>query len=122
MYDELDVALDTFPYNGTTTTCEALWMGVPTVTLMGETHAGRVSASLLTAAGLDDWITETQDDYAARALAAIDEGVRGRDQRLALRERVASSTLCDASSYAPRVESAYRALWKSWCASRGSAP
>ena len=62
-YGECDIALDTFPYNGTTTTCEALWMGVPVVTLLGNTHPGRVGASLLTAMGETDWIANNHQDY-----------------------------------------------------------
>jgi len=119
-YDEIDLALDPFPYAGTTTTCEALWMGVPVVTRTGSTHASRVGASLLTAAGLDDGITHDDDAYLARALEAIDAGVRTRSDRLALRDRVRASTLCDAKAAAARVDHAYRTLWRRWCAEEGA--
>ena len=62
-YGRVDIALDTFPYHGTTTTCEALWMGVPVVTLVGRTHASRVGVSLLTRVGAPQWIAETEEDY-----------------------------------------------------------
>ena len=68
-YERVDIALDPFPYNGTTTTCEALWMGVPVVTLRATRHGGRVGASLLGRIGADDWIADTVNDYVARAAA-----------------------------------------------------
>src|SRR5262249_12148475 len=67
LYHGIDVALDTFPYHGTTTTCEALWMGVPVVTLAGDAHYSRVGVSLLNAAGHPEWIAADGDDYAQRA-------------------------------------------------------
>src|SRR5206468_1934091 len=62
-YNDIDIALDTFPYNGTTTTCEALWMGVPVVTCAGQTHVSRVGASLLNAIGLSDLVAENEQDW-----------------------------------------------------------
>ncbi len=110
-YSWIDLALDTFPYNGTTTTCEALWMGVPVVSLYGDRHSARVGASLLTAAGFPDWIANTPERYIhiARALAH-DRGqlVQLRSQ---LRERVRQSRLCSADQYARTVESAYEEMY-----------
>lgn len=117
-YAGIDVALDTFPYNGTTTTCEALWMGVPVVTLLGRAHAGRVGASLLTAAGLREWIARDEDDYIAIAsrLAADRAGLTSL--RTGLRERIRRSTLCDGPNYAARF---YMAVETAFAARRATA-
>ena len=95
-YDRVDMALDTFPYNGTTTTCEALWMGVPVLTLLGESHRARVGASLLKAAGLDHMIAETPDEYLEQACAASKRKVEQREE---LRQQLLNSTLCDTEDY-----------------------
>ncbi|MGZ6195668.1 MAG: O-linked N-acetylglucosamine transferase, SPINDLY family protein [Candidatus Binataceae bacterium] len=111
-YRDIDIALDTFPYNGTTTTCEALWMGVPVLTLLGQGHAARVSASLLAAVDLDDWVASTPDEFTALA-----QHHGGNLQTLAalradLRPRVATSSLCDAKAHARGLEEAYLSLYR----------
>ena len=120
LYKTIDVALDTFPYNGTTTTCEALWMGVPVVTLAGQGHAARVGASLLTQVGLGECIAASSDEFAAgagrlagdlSALALLRDG---------LRARMTSSRLCDGPAHARDVERAYRAMWQKACGLTGS--
>jgi predicted O-linked N-acetylglucosamine transferase (SPINDLY family) len=109
------VALDTFPYNGTTTSCDALWMGVPVVTLLGEAHAGRVTASLVRALGLDDLVAEDLDGYVERAVAlANDRELRLRLRR-ELRERFASSSLGSAAAFMPGYEARLREAWASHC-------
>jgi protein O-GlcNAc transferase len=116
-YAHVDVALDTCPYNGTTTTCEALWMGVPVVTLEGDRHASRVGASLLSAAGLTEFIAKSADEYVAIAAGlAADSGCRAA-LRGELRARLAGSALCDARAFADRFQGALRRVWRSWCAS-----
>lgn len=121
-YGDIDIALDPFPYNGTTTTCEAMWMGVPVLTLAGETHASRVGVSLLSAVGMVDWI-------ASDARAYVDLGARyARDpDRLAhlrenLRARMAASTLCDVHGFTRRLEGAYREVWRRWCEAPPTGP
>jgi predicted O-linked N-acetylglucosamine transferase (SPINDLY family) len=110
-YDAIDVALDTFPYNGGTTTMEALWQGVPVLAFDGDRWASRTSRSLLVAAGLDDWCLPARDAYVARAMAlANDPGTPRRLARLraALRERLAASPACDSAGLARSLESHYR--------------
>jgi protein O-GlcNAc transferase len=111
-YGEIDIALDTFPYTGTTTTCEALWMGVPVVTLAGRTHASRVSASILSAAGCPQWVAGSDLEYVrlAAQLAATASGLR--TGRAALRARVASSPLADASGFARAFGDALMDEWE----------
>jgi protein O-GlcNAc transferase len=116
LYDRVDIALDPFPYNGTTTTCEALWMGVPVVTLRGDRHAGRVGASLLTRVGLTDLIADSVEAYVATTVALAGNPARLADLRRSLRPRMAASSLCDAAGFARKVEDAYRTMWVRWCA------
>lgn len=116
-YDQVDIALDPFPYNGTTTTCEALWMGVPVVTLLGIRHVDRVGASLLTQVGLTELIAPSVGAYIdiAAALAA-DPGRLGA-LRQTMRERMRTSSLCDAHGFARKIEATYRDLWQRYCSS-----
>jgi predicted O-linked N-acetylglucosamine transferase (SPINDLY family) len=115
LYNRIDVALDPFPYNGTTTTCEALWMGVPVVTLAGKTHAGRVGVSLLTSVGLPRLIAGDRNHYVrvVEELAADLPGLAAL--RGGLRKRVAESPLTDAPGFARDMEAAYRRMWREWC-------
>ena len=115
LHDRVDIALDPFPYNGTTTTCEALWMGVPVVTLRGDRHAGRVGASLLTQVELSDLVADSTEAYVEIATALAGDPVRLADLRHTLRPRMAASPLCDASAFARKVEAAYRTMWQRWC-------
>lgn len=110
-YAWIDVALDTFPYNGTTTTCEALWMGVPVISLRGDRHSAKVGASLLTAAGLPEWIADTPGQYVHLARGLAQDAARLAELRQQLRERVAKSRLCSGKDYARAVEDAYDAMY-----------
>ena len=116
LYHRVDIALDPFPYNGTTTTCEALWMGVPVITLRGDRHAGRVGASLLTQIGLTDLIAHSIEEYVDIAVALADNSGRLDDLRRALRPRMAGSTMCDERAFAFKMEAAFRTMWQHWCA------
>lgn len=117
LYGRVDVALDPFPYNGTTTTCEALWMGVPVLTLAGETHVARVGASLLTHLGRPDWIADSIADYVAKAIALAEDVRRGRHDRAALRAAFQRGPLCDAPAFAAEMKSLVRAMWQRSCTS-----
>lgn len=110
LYHGIDLALDPFPYNGTTTTCEALWMGVPVVTLAGSTHVARVGVSLLTHTGLPEWIATTPDDYLSVAAAAARDLPRLAELRRSLRERLRTSPLCDAIAFTRGLEAAYTTI------------
>jgi predicted O-linked N-acetylglucosamine transferase (SPINDLY family) len=114
-YHDVDIALDTFPYCGTTTTCEALLMGVPVVTLEGRTHAGRVGVSLLTNIGLPELIATSIDDYLQKAVSLARDPARIAALRPTLRDRLLRSPLCDAPKFMRRLESAYREAWRHWC-------
>jgi len=115
LYEHIDIALDPFPYNGTTTTCEALWMGVPVVTLKGDRHSARVGASLLTQAGMTDWIAESVDDYIEIALRLAADPAKLHELRRGLRQRLATSALCNGKTFARKLENAYRSIWRAWC-------
>jgi predicted O-linked N-acetylglucosamine transferase (SPINDLY family) len=114
-YRKVDIALDTFPYHGTTTTCEALWMGVPVVTLLGKVHTSRVGASVLNHAGLPELITETEDDYIQTVVDLARNKDRLRELRQTLRNRLTSSPLLDAPRFARDFESALRNIWIRYC-------
>lgn len=118
LYNEVDIALDTFPYNGTTTTCEALWMGVPVISLAGSMHAGRVGVSLLSQVGLSDLIAESPQEYVRLATELAADTERVSALRTTLRDRMARSPLCNGEAFARKVESAYRGMWRNYCGQR----
>jgi predicted O-linked N-acetylglucosamine transferase (SPINDLY family) len=118
-YTRVDVALDTFPYAGHTTTCEALWMGLPVITLAGEWYIQRVGASLLGVMDLPELVADTPDAYvdAARHLAADTDRLAAL--RDGLRGRMKASPLMDGAGFTRRLEDAYREAWRRWCTGRG---
>ncbi len=122
LYGQIDIALDTYPYNGTTTTCEALWMGLPVITLVGQCHASRVGLSILKRIGLEFFAASTPADYVARAVSlATSRPALGRI-RNSMRARIAASGLCYAKGFARYVEAAYRQMWRRWCRGRRQPP
>jgi protein O-GlcNAc transferase len=116
LLDEVDVALDPFPFNGCTTTFEALWMGVPVVALEGSRFLGRMSTGFLRHAGLGELVASDRHDYAERASALGSDLARRIALRRRLRDLLLGSPLCDAQSHADSLVTAYRSLWRRWCA------
>lgn len=118
-YNAIDIALDTYPYNGATTTCEALWMGVPVVTLRGPTHAARMGSSILSAVGLHALIADSPEHYVDICVRLACEPDRLDEVRGGLRERMRGSPLMDARGFTAALESQYRSIWRAWCTTRG---
>ena len=114
LYNAIDISLDPFPYNGATTTCEALWMGVPVVTLLGDRHVGRVGASILSNVGLTDFIAHDINSYIDLAVKMSANTSYLQEIRAGLRERMQSAPLCDALSFASDVETAYQNMWRKY--------
>lgn len=115
LYSQIDIALDSFPYNGTTTTCEALWMGVPVITIAGQGHAARVGVSILANLGLTDLITTSVAEYVELAKRLASDRERLRYLRANLRYLMSRSPLTDARGFTQVLETAYRQMWQRWC-------
>jgi predicted O-linked N-acetylglucosamine transferase (SPINDLY family) len=111
-YGDVDVTLDAFPYSGTTTTCESLWMGVPVLSMAGTTRASRVSATLLRAVGLGHLVTETAGELVRAATRLASDRAALAELRRTLRDRFRASPLADAAANARKMESAYRAMYE----------
>ncbi len=115
MYNRIDLALDTFPYNGTTTTCEALWMGVPVITLAGENHSARVGVSILSQVNLFEAITGDREEYLKTAVDLAMDTNRLAKLRSGLRNIVSRSPLTDGALFLRSLEAAYQKMWERWC-------
>jgi predicted O-linked N-acetylglucosamine transferase (SPINDLY family) len=118
-YYQLDIALDTFPYCGTTTTCEALWMGVPVITLAGSSHVSRVGSSLMSNLGYTEMIASSQQKYVAIAVGLAPDIDRLSAIREELRDRMADSPLMDSTRFTQHLENAYKEMWRTWCMDNG---
>ena len=114
LYGQVDIALDTYPCNGFTTTCEALWMGVPVITLVGECHASRIGLSILNTIGLDFLAAFKPDEYVAKASALAANYQDLTILRSSMRQRMKESPLRDTKGFARKVEAAYRKMWLRW--------
>jgi len=112
IYNQVDISLDTIPRTGGSTTADALWMGVPVITLAGERFIERLSASMLSAVGLQELITTSREDYIAHAVALAQDPVHRHQLRASLRQRMVASPLCDATGLTHTLEDAYRQMWR----------
>src|SRR5262249_43312267 len=114
-YDRCDIALDTFPYSGMTTTCEGLWMGLPVITMPGPTHVSRTTASYLSTSGLPELIGGSHSQFITIAQRLVGDAARVCDLRAGMRERVRRSPLHGASRFTRGLENAYRQMWHARC-------
>ena len=119
-YRQVDVALDTFPYNGGTTSCDTLWMGVPLITLAGAHSIARGGVSVLSNLGLTEFIAATPEQYIDIGVGLAQRLDALRELRKSLRERMLGSPLMDAKRFAGHMENGYRTMWQDWCAGRES--
>lgn len=120
-FSQVDIALDPMPFSGATTTLDALWQGVPVLTLPGATSCSRSSASILTALGLTDWVATDHADWLARALRLSADTETLIALRAGLRARVSTSPLTDVHAFTAALETHYRAIWRTWCEQRAVA-
>ena len=114
-YNDVDIALDTFPYSGGLTTYEALWMGVPLITVPGDTFASRHSKSHLTTVGLPELIAENKDDYIRLAVELAGNAERMAELRTGLRSWMANSPICDGEKFSDNFTAIMRKIWQDWC-------
>ena len=114
-YNEVDIALDTTPYSGGTTTCDALWMGVPVLTAPGARPGSRSAASILSTAGMGEWIASDEDDYVRRAVEFAGDAQTLANLRVTLRARLQASPLMDEAGFTTDLETLYRRMWRQYC-------
>ncbi len=119
LYNNVDIALDTYPYNGTTTTCQALLMGVPVITLVGSRHSSRVGLDILTRLEMQFFAAKTPQEYVKKAVALASKPEALTQIRKTMRQRLAASPLCNYELIANDIENAYRRMWHDYCCSKG---
>jgi predicted O-linked N-acetylglucosamine transferase (SPINDLY family) len=115
LYHRIDVGLDPFPFGGGRTTCDALWMGVPVVSLVGATAVGRGGASILFSVGLEELIAQSADEYVQIGADLARDSERLNAMRVGMRGRMKNSSLMDARDFARSIEAAFRQMWHGWC-------
>lgn len=120
--NEFDILLDSFPHNGGTMMIDALWMGVPVVTLASRPPVGRLTSSLLAVLGMSDWTAQTEEEYVDKAVLFASKPDYLAQIRRLLRNRMLSSAFCDGKTYTRHVESAYKTMWARYCAGEAAAP
>jgi len=117
-FNQIDIALDTFPFNGITTTCDGLWQGVPCVSLAGGTSVSRAGRSILRAANLAELAVDVPEAFIRAAVELATDLGRVRELRLSMRQRLLAAPLLDHVGFARDLESAYRRMWRAWCGGR----
>jgi predicted O-linked N-acetylglucosamine transferase (SPINDLY family) len=118
LYSRVDIGLDPFPYNGTTTTCEALWMGVPVITLLGDRHASRVGASILYRVGMNELVASSVEKYIELTSSLANDRKKLIEIRSCLRDRIQKSELVNRRLFADHLEEVYRQMWNRYCAEK----
>jgi predicted O-linked N-acetylglucosamine transferase (SPINDLY family) len=116
LYERVDICLDPLPYNGITTTCDALWMGVPVISLVGRTAAGRAGASILANIGMSELAGSDAAEFVKVAVEMAGDMPRLENLRKTLRDRIRQSPMSDGKAFAREMETAYRTMWRRWCA------
>lgn len=115
-YADIDIALDCFPYNGGTTSCQALWMGTPVITLAGESFVQRMGAGLMSAIGRPEWVAQDEDAFVEIAVALASDRAALLEEKRSLRTRFAASPAGDIDRYTRELEDAYRRMWTDFAA------
>jgi predicted O-linked N-acetylglucosamine transferase (SPINDLY family) len=118
LYNKIDIALDPFPFNGGTTTLDALWMSAPAVTLAGEYFTARMGVTILNNVGLPELIADNEEAYVDVAVGLASDPSRLRAVRSNLRQRMSNSRMMDFAAFAQDMEAAYRGMWQNWCANQ----
>jgi len=118
LYNNIDIALDPFPFNGGTTTLDALWMAAPVVTLAGEYFTARMGVTILNNVGLPELVARDEAAYVDLAVALANDPSRLREIRGGLRQKMSASRMMDFAAFARDIEAAYRGMWQQWCKSR----
>jgi len=118
LYRDIDIALDTYPWNGHTTSCHALWMGCPVIAMLGKRHASRMAGSVLMNIGHGELVASSEDEYVDIAVRLAADTERLSTLRASLRDRMRESPLCDGKTFQNELENVYQDMWKAWCAGK----